>query len=178
MVGKEGLPLISDRIIIRKLTELDFQNIYHLCQDSRTGDWFPRWNMNEEQAKGFLEWQISKYQEFDVLNDAVGLAIELEDTHEFIGHGGIGKHDELDEVEIFIGIDKRYRNMNYATKAIQLLTDWAHNVLNIPALCATILEDNLASQRAVEKSGYHFIKSIMLDYMGERVSFKYYRHHI
>jgi RimJ/RimL family protein N-acetyltransferase len=132
--------------------------------------------MNEEEARGFLNWQIEKYQSFDVFNDAVGLGIVLRDTSEFIGHCGVGKHDELDEVEIFIGVEKRFRNLNYATEAIDALTKWTGNTFDISHLCATILADNLPSQRAVEKCGYKYVKTMLLDYMGEKVPFKYYRY--
>jgi len=83
----------------------DFGGIYRLCQQSKTGDWFPRWDMDEVRARKFLEWQIGKYAAWDIANDTVSLVIVRKDTKGLIGHCGVGKHEVLSETEIFIGIE-------------------------------------------------------------------------
>ena len=128
---RPGLPIRTERLSLRKLTMSDLGSIVHLCQQSKTGDWFPGWNMDETKARAFLEWQIRKYKTWDVAHDVVPLAIVQSDTDAFIGHGGIGKHEVLLETEVFIGIEKRYRNMGYATEAVNALTGWAFSTFDI-----------------------------------------------
>jgi len=175
MKRTDYLPIISERLLLRELAMNDFGNIYNLCQQSRTGDWFPRWNMDEIRARKFLEWQIGKYKAWDIVNDTVSLAIVRKDTNDFIGHCGVGKHEVLLETEIFIGIEKKHRNMGHATEAVKALTNWTFSTFEIPFLCATILVDSLPSQRVFEKCGYTFITTIKIDYPGQAALFKYYR---
>jgi RimJ/RimL family protein N-acetyltransferase len=153
----------------------DLDSIVHLCEQSRTGDWFPGWDMDEAEAFMFLEWQIRKYETWDVVHDMLPLAIVQRDTNAFIGHCGIGKHEALPETELSIGIEKRYRNAGYATEAVNALTDWAFSTFEIPFLCATILVENLASQRVFERCGYTLISTVELDYPEPGTPFKYYR---
>lgn len=171
----DWLPIITERLSLRELTMNDFDSIYKLCQQSKTGDWFPRWDMDRIRARKFLAWQISKYDTWDIVNDTVSLAIVRKATNEFIGHCGVGKHEVLPETEIFIGIEKGFRNMGYATETVNALTGWAFSTFGIPFLCATILVDNLPSQRVFEKCGYAFITTRTIDYPGKPVLFRYYR---
>jgi len=63
------LPITTERLRIRKLTREDFNNIYDLCLQSKTNDWPSGWNMSKEEASDFLDWQLDKYERFDVINE-------------------------------------------------------------------------------------------------------------
>jgi len=52
-----------------------------------------------------------------------------------------------------IGI-KKFRKKGYVTEARKLLFNYTFNVLNLKRIEATILENNLASRKSVEKFGY------------------------
>lgn len=175
---KPDTRITSEKLILRELTPNDLDHIYNLCKQSKTGDWFERWDMDRDSAQSFLEWQIAKYTNYDVVNDTVSFGIELNKSNEFIGHCGIGKHEILHETEIFIGIERKYQNKGYGTEAVLSLTEWALSNFRIPYLCATILVDNLASQRIFEKSGYQFVKIKTIDYLGNLTPFRYYRKNV
>ena len=172
------LPILTERLRIRKLTREDLENIYSLCLQSKTNDWPSGWNMSKEEAFDFLEWQINKYESFDVINDMVPFAIELLEDSTFVGHCHIGRIDELDETEVAYGTSKQYRGNGYATEVVVALTEWAFETFNLPYLVGTISENNIASLKVIEKAGFKFegIKEIK-NYSKEREEFRYYRYY-
>ena len=168
-------PVTSERLHLRALAMDDFGSTLNLYQQSKTGDWFPGWDMDEIRAQQFLAWQIGKYNTWDILNAKGSLAIVRKDTGDFIGHCGIGKHEGLPETEMFVGLEKQHRNMGYASEAVTALTNWADPTFGIPFLCATILMDNLPSQKGLEKCGCAFITTRRIDCQARSRVFKVYR---
>jgi ribosomal-protein-alanine N-acetyltransferase len=171
----DSLPIVTERLLLRELAMDDFDSIYRLCQQSKTGDWFPRWDMDEIRARKFLEWQIVRYKTWDIVNDTVSLAIVRKDADDLIGHCGVGRHEVLAETEIFVGIEKEHRGRGYATESATALTGWAFATFGIPFLCPTIPVENLPSQRVFERCGYTFIMTRTIDYPGDLALFRYYR---
>ena len=59
--------------------------------------------------------------------------------------------------EVFTGywIDERYRNRGYVTEAVQALAQWAFENPDVRAVTANTPEENLASQRVLQKSGFN-----------------------
>lgn len=57
-------------------------------------------------------------------------------------------------VEIGYGIDESYEGRGYATEAVSAVTAWASRQEGIKCVEAEAEEDNLASLRVLEKSGF------------------------
>ena len=57
-------------------------------------------------------------------------------------------------VEIGYGIDERYQGHGYATEAVSAVTAWAAQQEGITRVEAEAEEDNVASLRVLEKSGF------------------------
>ena len=57
-------------------------------------------------------------------------------------------------VEIGYGIDERYQGHGYATEAVSAVTAWAAQQEGISRIEAEAEEDNIASLRVLEKSGF------------------------
>lgn len=170
------LPILTERLRIRKLTSEDFDNIYSLCLQSKTNDWPSGWNMSMEEASSFLDWQINKYERFDVISDMVPFAIELLEDSTFVGHCHVSCIDELNETEVAYGISKQHRGNGYATEAAVSLTKWALETFNLPYVVATISEDNIASLKVIEKAGFSYCGMKELkNYSEERREFIYFR---
>lgn len=168
------LPILTERLRIRKLTRED--NIYSLCLQSKTNDWPSGWNMSKEEASNFLDWQINKYERFDVINDMVPLAIELLEDSTFVGHCHIGVIDELKETEVAYGISKQHRGNGYATEVAVTLTNWAIETFNLPYVVATISVDNTPSLKVIEKAGFiNYGMKELKNYCDEKIAFNYFR---
>jgi ribosomal-protein-alanine N-acetyltransferase len=170
-------PIITERLILRKLTRDDFDNIYSLCLQSKTNDWSPGWDMSKEEASNFLDWQINKYEKFDVVSDMVPFAIELKSESLFIGHCHVGNHDELNETEIAYGIEKCHRGKGYATEVAEALIKWTFQAVGLPYVVATILPDNIASLKVIEKAGFTNCGNKRLKYMDTKRDFCYFRYY-
>jgi RimJ/RimL family protein N-acetyltransferase len=132
--------------------------------------------MSKEEASNFLDWQINKYERFDVINDMVPFAIELLEDSTFVGHCHIGGIDELKETEVAYGISKQHRGNGYATEVAVSLTDWAVETFSLPYVVATISEDNIASLKVIEKAGYlYYGMKELKNYSDEKIAFNYFR---
>ena len=70
--------------------------------------------------------------------------------------GGVcfkGGPNEKGEVEIGFGIDDSYQNQGYASEAIAELVKWAHKQDGVRYVTAETLNENIASQKVLQKIG-------------------------
>ena len=81
--------------------------------------------------------------------------VELKDSpNEIVGNLSFKGIDERGVVEIGYGINDGYENKGYMTEAVRAVTLWASNQPNVKQIEAEAEEDNLASIRVLEKSGF------------------------
>ncbi len=85
--------------------------------------------------------------------------IELKDgTH--IGELCFKGIDEYGSTEIGYGIAENYQNYGYATEAVNAVVDWALQQNKINCVTAEVNNDNIASVRVLEKSGFELTDRI------------------
>lgn len=171
------LPILTDRLMIRKLTRKDQEHIYDLCLQAFTNDWPAGWKMNYQQASDFLDWPISKYDTFNVISDSVYFAVVSRDNSTFIGHCHVGNIEELGETEVGYGIAKRFRGLGYATEVAQALTQWALNTFNLKYVVATIVDNNFSSLKVIEKAGFVKYGRKKIPSLDEQNEFNYFRYY-
>jgi len=68
--------------------------------------------------------------------------------------------DENGEIEINYGLNPRYWNVGYATEAVSTLSQWALSFDAINRIVAEVESWNIASQKVLNKCGYHYFKTI------------------
>lgn len=79
----------------------------------------------------------------------------LNDSERRIGAIDLFEYDQkLRRTGMGIIIDEEFRKSGLATEAISILNEYAFSSLNLSQLWANILDDNHASQRLFEKSGF------------------------
>lgn len=66
---------------------------------------------------------------------------------------GINPHHHYSEMSYFIG-DEKYHGKGIATKAIELVLDFAFKKLGVHRIQASFYEENIATKKALEKAGY------------------------
>lgn len=81
-------------------------------------------------------------------------AIELRDTGEFIGRGGLNHWDAFNEVEASWTLRADAWGHGYATEAAQAFIDWGHHALSVPYFTAMIRHGNDASVHVAERLGF------------------------
>ena len=134
-----------------------------LVSDANEGSNYHKW-MNDPEVMKFLEsrfqsWsgeQLSNYVLSMQRNPViVFLAICLRDVDKHIGNIKLGPINWIHRfADIALVIDKPYWNKGYGTEAIQLLSDYAFNTLNLHKVVAGCYEENDGAIRAFKKAGF------------------------
>lgn len=163
------MELLTERLIIRCLNDTDlpeFENTLNEVQRTCMGN-----------SKEFLNWIISQYKDMDIVNDLICFGIFDKYNGTLYGTAGAGKHDDLQEPEIFYTLLPEARGKGYATEAVKAITNWVFQNYKIPYLIATAGVDNVPSQKVLERCGYQFIdiRILLVHVEGRKYGFKYYR---
>lgn len=160
---------LTDRLIIRNLHDSDYPEF--------------ELTLNEYQkacfhgGRGFLCWLISQYTDMDIINGLISFGMFNKTDGKLIGTIGAGKHDALQEPEIFYFLLPEYRGQGYATEAVKEVTRWALENYNIPYLIGTVEIDNIKSQQVLERCGYQLLdtRSLLVHVENKQYDFLYYR---
>lgn len=165
------MEIITERLVIRGLCEADYPEFERTLNDVQKTCF--------GSGKGFLNWLISQYSEMDIINGLISFGIFEKATGKLMGTVGAGKHDDLNEPEIFYYLLAEYRGYGFASEAVKAVTEWALKKYNIPYLIGTVAVDNVKSQHVLERCGYQFIaiRSLLVHATNERLDFKYYRYY-
>jgi RimJ/RimL family protein N-acetyltransferase len=163
----------TDRLLIRPFGEEDIEEFRRLLDVPEV----PGWQMQKNNAKGFLDWHISNYSRMDIVHGIVCLGVFDRTGRNVLGAAGAGEHDDLHETEIFYSLLPDARGKGYAKEAARAVTEWALAEYQLPYAIATVGVDNLASQKVVESCGYVLIdeRTLMVHILGTSAVFKYYR---
>lgn len=88
-----------------------------------------------------------------LLGYGVWLLIERE-SRTVVGSAGFQGHPSAEgEIELGYGVHPDFRNHGYATEAVRALLRWASDQPGVKRVIAHCDQDNIASQRVVEKAG-------------------------
>lgn len=167
------MQIITDRLIIRPFTPSDLPEFEKLLDIPEV----PGWQMQKDNAAGFLQWHIANYAAMDIIRSIVCFGIFERETGCVLGAVGAGAHDDLHETEIFYNLLPSARGKGYAAEAARAITVWALANYPVPYLIATAEVDNLPSQKVLERCEYQFIeeRALLVHITGETHHYKYYR---
>lgn len=165
------MELLTRRLVIRSLCEADYPEFERVLNDVQKSCF--------GSGKGFLDWVISQYSAMDISNGLLSFGIFEKQTGKFMGTIGVGKHNDLDETELFYNLLPECRGYGFATEAAAEITRWALGNYDIPYLIGTVTLDNIKSQHVLERCGYQLIdvRSLSVHVTNERYDFKYYRYY-
>jgi RimJ/RimL family protein N-acetyltransferase len=163
----------TERLILRKFNELDLDSFEKLLDiPELTG-----WKMQKNKSKDFLQWYISKYNKMDIIHDIICFGI-FDKFNKILGAVGAGKHDDLNETEIFYNLLPLERGKGYATEATKKITEWAISNYDIPYIIGTAENKNIKSQKVLERCGYEYINEqiLLIHVTNEENKFCYYKY--
>jgi RimJ/RimL family protein N-acetyltransferase len=146
-----SLPIVTERLIIRRYTHDDISDVLGLASHPSFG-WLisQKTRVTEEDVREYIDRQIS-YQPFE--KDVVfELAVERQDDGRVIGLLGMIRRDHL-QGEIGWGLGVEYRGQGYATEAARGLVDYGFSSLGLHRIYANTDNDNIASWRVMERLG-------------------------
>lgn len=137
----ENLPIKTDRLILKKTSVDDIDLIMKMDKQEDTQKYLGGIkNKSKEERLLFLEKK----------SNGNSLTVYLND----IGIGFVGLKINDKQAELSYIFDSDYTGYGYCTEVIRSLVDIGFNRLELNKIYATVLEENIASIRVLEKNNF------------------------
>ena len=140
----------TERLILREMTEADFDALYKVLADRSTMQYYP-YPFDEERVRGWIDRNIGRYRVF-----GFGLwAVCLKDTGELIGDCGLTMQMIGGEIKPEIGYHIRAdrQRKGYASEAARAVRDWTFENLPFGAVYSYMNNRNEPSARTAMSYG-------------------------
>jgi len=163
---KQSIMLESERLIFRKITTDDFDNLADIL---RNPDVMYVWEhtFSDEQINKWIEAQILRYRDH-----VVGYFAAIQkDTGAFVGQMGLlwSDFDELRALEIGYMLKREYWGMGFATEGAAALTQYAFTEIGLNKVYSSIRPENKRSIRVAERIGMKPDGSFIKQYNGKEM---------
>lgn len=141
--------LLSERVIIRRFVDSDFEAFLDFLRDSAATRFlnFTPDQKTPEGAKVFFDSVIESYKSSHPI---FSLAIVQKEDDAYMGSCGLSALEDGTGVECYYVLSPDYWGRGYAVEALTGLFDYAFSELRIDKITARIHPDNLPSQRVAE----------------------------
>jgi ribosomal-protein-alanine N-acetyltransferase len=151
----KDLPTLeTERLILRKLTLDDAQDMFEYAQDTeiaRLGLWDPFYVLQDSVN------DINEALEGYASGKMITWAMEHKEDQKMIGRLGFGQYQPADSrADVGYAMNRRYWGKGYATEAIRRVVRFGFEVMNLNRIGAVVLPENIASIRVLEKAGLKF----------------------
>lgn len=133
--------IISDRLIIRRFNENDWQDLYEYLSDEEVIKFKPYDTYSENQAK---EDAVNR------ANSDIFYAVCLKETGKVIGNLSFMKGD-FDTWELGYVFNRKYQGNGYATESAEKLVDYAFSNLGARRIIAMCSPLNTRSWKLLER---------------------------
>lgn len=133
----------TDRLILRRYTKGDLQDLYEYLSDSEVVKYEPYKPMSIQEVESNLQWRIS--------TDEM-IAVELKSNGKMIGNVYLGKRD-FDSLEIGYVFNRNYWGKGYAKESCVALISQAFSS-GIHRIFAECDPENINSWNLLESIGF------------------------
>lgn len=157
-MGRTGLLLHTDRLLLRELTAQDVPALAAILADTQVMRHSVGGVMSEKATREFVAGCVFSYQ----ANDFGPWAVIEKTSSTLIGFCGLNAEpvEGVEEVEIGYRLARAYWGRGLATEAATATRDHAFGCLGIDSLIAIVEPENIASINVIEKLGFNtFIHS-------------------
>ena len=144
----------TDRLLLRKLKMTDVHDMFEYTSRTEVTKYLS-WNphTNIEQTKNFIKNTLPEYEG----NKSYPYAIELLDTHKFIG---VLRAYDIDlgnkHCEISYILNPAYQNNGYMVEAINAFIKYGFNELGLIRIQAKCMIENESSEKLMKRLGLEF----------------------
>lgn len=142
--------LETKRLILKKLTKNDFEDLKYMLQDEKVMYAYEH-AFSDEEVENWFKNQLNRYKDF-----GYGLmGIFLKGTNQFIGQAGITKQQVNNEIVSEIGylLKKEFWHNGYAIESAKALKKFGFETLKLNEIYSIIRDNNIASQNIAKKNG-------------------------
>ena len=146
--------LITDRLIIRPITEQDYSDICKYGCDEGTGKYMIYWPKSKQNIRKFIDECTTSMNSSTVT--WYEFAIKLKENNKVIGNISLMIKEQFAEIGWIS--NSEYWNNGYMTEAVREIIKYAFHKLYITKIIATCTNKNRASYRVMEKCGLTKIK--------------------
>ena len=109
-------------------------------------------------APELIPFVLRQFESAPQIADWLPWAIVDRQTESLVGDAGFkGAPDDSGGCEIGYSIIPSFRRRGYATEAVGAILTWARQIPHVRTVRAEALENNLGSQRVLEKYGFLFV---------------------
>lgn len=157
--------LETERLLLRRLTKEDVNEIFLLRSNASTMMYIPRPLLtNQEEALEHLAMIDSKLQN----NEGINWAITLKSSPKMIGIIGHYRiQPENHRCEIGYMLLPEHHGKGIISEAVHKVSDYGFNVMQMHSIEGIIDPANIASEKVLQKNGYvkeaHLIENIYYD---------------
>lgn len=146
------IQIVTDRLLLRNYCEGDLENLHRLKSDPLVWKYSSNNSTNDvDDTRIILENLIKKYSEG--LNDFQ--ALFLKNSDEYIGEAGIlSLNKKSQRAVIGYNLIPKFWGRGYATEITAALVKCLFEQLNVERVEALVIEENIASRKVLEKSGF------------------------
>ena len=149
------MQLETERLILREITQDDFDNWYAILSDAETMKHYPA-PYDAAGVQRWVDWTLNNYKQY-----GFGLwAVTLKANDEFIGDCGITMQNIHGQQlpEIGYHIHKSHWRKGYASEAARKCMEYAFETLRFPAVYSYMTSTNAASYGVALKNGMQFVE--------------------
>ena len=154
--------LTFDRLLFRRLTDEDAQEVLELRSNAKTMKFIPR-PVISTIKEALLHIKLIN-DNIDTNTD-INWAVTEKGLDKCIGiMGFFNTKPENHRTELGYMILPEYHNLGYVTEAVVALLNFAFKEINLHSVQAIIDPENLASERVLQKNGFvkeaHFVENV------------------
>lgn len=161
--------LETERLILREMTGADLPALCRILCDEEVMRAAYESAFTEQEAPGWLERHLKRYENF-----GFGLwAAVLKETNEMIGQCGITWQEWNGEPLLEIGylFQKAHWHKGYAAEAAAACRDYAFEVLHADRVYSMIRDTHISSQKVAERIGMRVIDRAVKRFRGVDMMF-------
>ena len=135
----------SERLVIRKFEENDWQAVHRYTSDSKVMKYIPEGVFSEEDTKEFININSG--------DNAEKFPVVLKEEAVVIGHIAFHKYFGDHTYEIGWVFNSKYYNRGFGSEAAYAILKFGFEQMNLHRIIATCQPENTPSYRVMEKIG-------------------------
>lgn len=143
--------LETERLILKKTEQSDFDNLFALRSDPEVMKYAEQGMQTKEDIQKFLDITVPSQKKygFDIC------VVSEKNSGAFVGQAGLFRtaSDDQAEIEIGFSLHKKYWGNGYGTELVKALIQWCFDHLPVRKLVAYTDPKNTASHRVLLKCG-------------------------
>ncbi|MGO2359402.1 GNAT family N-acetyltransferase [Mesonia sp.] len=150
----------SERLLLRRISETDCEEILFLRSDEKINTYIERPESRKIKNIAAAKKMIQDLEESRKANESIAWGISLKDEPQLIGTIGIRNFSENPKTaEVGYDLHTEYHQKGIMNEALNMLIDFSFTTLQLEKIEAFTHVENQGSIRLLKKNGFQLMKS-------------------